>query len=106
MKKTLLLGLLLTAACSSAGAGADGGRGLLDSTETVCDDFAAHAKAGLPADQRLKVVRSIGEVIGNADQRLRDAYPPLQRTAGGTDSSYRLAADGFAAACFKTGWNG
>lgn len=82
------------------------GGGVVDSTQSVCDDFAAHAKAGLPKADRAGVVASIGEVIDNANPKVRDAYPPLQRTAAGTDSAYQIAADGFAQACFDAGWKG
>lgn len=104
MKRTAL-GLVLIAALAGCGGG-DGGGDALDSTESVCDDFAAHSKAGLPAADRAEVTRSIGEVIGNADQRLQDAHEALVRTASGTDGAYKIAADTFANACFNSGWDG
>lgn len=93
-----------TVAILAAGCGASDD--LLDSTESVCHDFAVHAKAGLPADERPGVVDRIGEVIANADEGLRSAYPALERTADANDSAYLLAADAFAQACFDAGWDG
>lgn len=89
---------LLVAGCSSGGK--------VDSTESVCDDFAAHAKAGLPAADRADVVASIGEVVDNAAQGVRDAFSALQRTATESDGAYRIAAGGFAQACVDAGWDG
>lgn len=77
---------------------------MLDSTETVCDEFAAHAKAGLPADQRGDVVTSMSEVIDNSDPALQEAFIPLADAVDGQD--YGAAADAFAQACFDTGWDG
>lgn len=77
-----------------------------DPTELACDDFAGHARDGLPAAERAETVRSVGDVVGNADQSLQDAYDGLVRTVSGPDSAYRLAADTFAQACFNLGWNG
>lgn len=78
----------------------------LDAAEAACDEFAAHARDGMPADDRPEVVRSMGEVIGDAPQPLQDGHAGLVRTVGGSDSAYRLAADTFAQACFDLGWNG
>lgn len=103
IKAAALAVFVVLAGC---GGGAEGDGPLLNSTESVCDDFAAHAKAGLPAAKRAEVVESIGEVVANADQRIRDAYPPLERTKAGTDGAYKIAADGFAQACFDAGWDG
>ncbi len=77
-----------------------------DSSELACDDFAGHARDGLPAAERAETVRSVGEVVGNADQSLQDAHAGLVRTVGGSDSGYQLAADTFAQACFDNGWTG
>lgn len=101
--------VLVLGACSSGSSSSGGGGGkgpLLDSTDVVCTQFAEHAKAGLPRADRADVVASMGEVIDNADAGVRDAFAPLQRTVGGSDGAYRLAADGFAQACFDAGWKG
>ena len=88
----------------AAGCGGDGE--VLDSTGSVCDQFAAHARAGLPAGERAAVVDSMGEVIGNAAGGVVEAFDGLRDTAGGSDSAYQLAADTFAQACFDAGWDG
>lgn len=93
--RSVMLALLLVTGCS-----------MPDATELACDDFAAHARDGLPAAERVKTAQSVGEVVGNADQRVRDAHAGLVRTADGSDSSYRLAADTFAQSCFDAGWDG
>lgn len=98
----LLLGALV--GCGGQDDGESGG--LLDGTASACDTFAAHARDGLPAEQRADVVAEVGKVVGNADQRVQDAFGPLRNTAGGADSGYRTAADGFAQACFDAGWKG
>lgn len=96
---------VVTAACSSSTETADSGD-LVGSTELVCDEFAAHAKAGLPRDHRADVVTSISEIIDNADGGVRDAFPGLRRTVDRSSSAYRLAADVFAQSCFDAGWDG
>lgn len=103
MKRTVVAAALTVAL---TGCGGGGEADLLSSTESICDEFAAHSKAGLPAEERTEVVESIGKAIGNADQKLKDAYGPLENTADGSDSGYRTAADGFAQACFDAGWDG
>lgn len=77
---------------------------MLDPTESVCDEFAAHAKAGLPSTERGEVVTSISKAIGNADEGLRDAFVPLRDSVDGP--GYVAAADAFAQACFDAGWDG
>ncbi|MGH9247931.1 MAG: hypothetical protein ACRD0W_00200 [Acidimicrobiales bacterium] len=99
MRYTIIIpaaALLLIAGCAD----------MLDSTELVCDEFAHHARDGLPAEQREQVVASIGEVIGNADDHLNAGYEALRRTADSPDSSYLMAADMFAQACLDIGWDG
>ena len=90
-----LVVVVLLAGCAAA-----------DASEQVCDEFAAHAKNGLLAAERAEVVRSMGEVVGNAVQPLQDAHDGLLRTVSGPDSGYQLAADTFAQACFDNGWEG
>ena len=102
MRKLLVCGC---AGAVLATAAACGG-GSMDSTDSVCDEFAAHAKAGLPEADRAKVVASMGKVIDNADQKVRDAYPGLQRAVDKPDSTYQKAADVFAQSCFDAGWKG
>lgn len=89
------LGVLFVAAvlsgCSSGGQ--------VDSTGLVCDEFAAFARDGLPAEQRSGVLESMGEVIGNAEQGVQDAYAGLRDGGPGAD-------DVFAQACFDAGWEG
>jgi hypothetical protein len=94
---TLTAAALLTAGCSSS----DGE--LLDSTESVCDDFAGYVRDG---GDRAEVVASIGEVIDNAEAGVRDAYPTLQNTVDGNESAQQLADDTFAQSCFDAGWEG
>lgn len=84
-------------------AGCGGEASAIDSTESVCDDFAAFIKAGRPADQRSEVVASIGEVIGNADAGVRDAYSTLTNTVN-TPTAQPIADDTFAQSCFDAGW--
>lgn len=100
MKKIILaaVAVLALAGCGEAPA--------MDSTELVCDEFAAHAKAGLPEAERTSVVESMGEIIGNADQRVKDAYPGLQNSADEPGEAYQTAADTFAQACMDAGWEG
>lgn len=85
-----------------AGCGGGGGSG----TEAACDRFAEHAKADLPADDRAQTVRDVGELLDGAEQAVREGHDALVRTVGGSDSSYQLAADTFAQACFDAGWDG
>lgn len=89
-----MFGLLLVAGCSSTP---------LDSTESVCDEFAQFIQDGRPADQRPAVVRSMGEVIGNAAQPVQDGHRGLADTVS-NPSAQPLADDTFAAACFDAGW--
>jgi hypothetical protein len=89
------LGLL--AACSSAPP---------DSTDSMCTDFAQFIHDGRPADQRADVVRSLGEVVANADQHVQDAYPALTRTVTADVGAQGIADDTFAQACFDAGWEG
>lgn len=96
--------LILTVAAAVSLAGCSGGP--VDSTGSVCDEFAAFVKDGRPADQRADIVRSIGEVIDNADKKVRDAYPPLTRTVQASGGAQSLADDTFAQACFDAGWKG
>ena len=86
--------------------GSDPADEVAKNNELVCDEFAAHAKAGLPEDSRSDVVESIGEIIDLADPKLKDAYEGLQRQVGGSDSGYQQAADVFAETCFDLGWEG
>lgn len=93
-----VLGLLLLAGCSSGG-------GTIDSTESVCNDFAAFVKDGAPAEQRPDIVDSIGQVIGNADEGVQQAYKALTNTADGAGDP-GVADDTFAQSCFDAGWDG
>lgn len=92
-----LIGVLLLAGCGT------GSADVLDSTEIVCDDFAHFIRDGRPADQRSDVISGIGDVIGNADSGVRDAYGVLTNTVNDT-SSQPIADDTFAQACFDAGW--
>lgn len=96
---TITVAAALTAGCSSSSE-------MLDSTELVCDEFATFAQDGRPADQRSDVISSIGEVIGNADQRLKDYYATLTNTVNGPANAQELADDVFAQTCFDVGWDG
>ncbi|MFW6091367.1 MAG: hypothetical protein ACODAF_05780 [Actinomycetota bacterium] len=77
-----------------------------DATEAVCDEFAAHAEAGLPADQRAEVVEEIGRHIDGAAEIVSSNFDALQRSVDAPDSQYELAADVFAQSCFDAGWDG
>jgi len=87
---------LVLTGCSSGG-------DMLDSTESVCDEFAAYVRDG---GDRAELVASIGEVIANADQQVRDAYPTLQNTVDATGGATTIADDTFANACLEWGWDG
>lgn len=99
MRKALLVPLLVAvlAACSSTP---------VNSTQSVCTDFAKFIKEGRPASQRADVVRSLGKVISQADKKVQDAFPTLTRTVTGTTGAQHLADDTFAQACFDAGWKG
>lgn len=99
MRKLGLAALLLLAGCGSEGAAAT------DSTKFVCDDFATFVRDGKPADKRSEVVSDIGELIGNADEKVRGAYDTLTNTVN-TPTAQPLADDTFAQACFDAGWEG
>lgn len=90
-----VVALVLLAGCSG---------GEIDSTEAMCDEFAGHAKAGLPEADRLEVARSLAEVRDNADPQVAKASETLTRTANRGDGAYSVAADSFAQACFDSGW--
>lgn len=87
-----------------AAAGCSAPDGTINSTGVVCDEFAAYAGGGQPAGQRSEVVTSMGEVIKNADQGVRDSYDGLVRSVDAPESTWVLAADTFAQACFDAGW--
>ena len=101
MRTRLALALLALAALTACSSG-----GKVDTTSSVCTDFAKFIHDGRPAAQRADVVRSIGKVVDQADQRVQDAYPTLTRTATGPVSSQQLADDTFAKACLDAGWKG
>lgn len=92
-----LVGVLLLAGCG--GASEAGG----DTTGLVCDDFAAFAQDGRPSDQRSEVVSGIGDLIGNADPGVADAFDGLTATV---NNPTEAADDAFAQACFDAGWEG
>jgi hypothetical protein len=92
---------LAAVALATAGCGGTSG-----ATEVACDDFAAFIRDGRPVDQRAAVIRSIGEVIGNADQRVQDAHDALVATVDSSPTAQALADDTFAQACYDTGWDG
>lgn len=103
IKSRIMIPAIATILLVGCGGASDG---LLDSTESVCDEFAAHARDGLPASERSGVTDSISEVVDNAADGVHDAFAALERTADDSDSAYQLAADAFAQACFDAGWNG
>lgn len=96
-------GAVVAAAVLLAGCASEG---KVDSTQAMCDEFAGHAKAGLPEADRLEVARSLAEVRDNADRRVSEASEALSRAANRGDVIYRTAADGLAQACFDSGWDG
>lgn len=96
----VLLTAVLLAGCGGAGGGT------VDSSEFVCDDFAAYARDGQPRDQRSEVVSGMGRLIGNAAPALEEAHGALAQSVDGSESQWSSAADGFAQACFDNGWDG
>jgi hypothetical protein len=92
---------LAAVALATSGCGGTGG-----ATEVACDDFAAFIRDGRPIDQRVDVIRGIGDIIGNADPRVRDAHDTLVATVDGSPGAQALADDTFAQACYDTGWDG
>jgi len=94
--------VLLVGLAGCGGSGDDDGAGpVLDSTESVCDQFAGFLKNG---GDRASVVDSIGGAVGNAAQGVQDAYGSLQNTVSADQSAQQVADDAFAQACFDAGW--
>ena len=92
----LLVGVLLLAGCGGEAAA-------MDSTEAVCDDFAAFVRDGRPAEQRPDVVRGMGDLIGNADTGVQRGFEALTNTVN-DPTAQPLADDAFAQSCIDAGW--
>lgn len=97
-----LRGLVLAVVVLAGGCGSGEGR---TDQEQVCRDLAEYARAGQRPEDRAALVEKIGKRVNGADQRLRDAYGGLQRTLGGSESGFQLAADVFAKTCQDLGVN-
>jgi hypothetical protein len=99
--------LVLLAACSGSG-GTEQARGPDAAGETACDNFARYVRDGQPRAGRAEVIRTVAaDARASGSGRLADAVQLLENAGPvSTDGAWKLAADGFAQACFDAGWDG
>ena len=97
------LALILTVA-AAAGCSSDAEWG--NSTEDVCDHFAAYARDGQPRETRVETVAYMTEVISLTEPEIQEAHAILVEMQEAPDSAWTVAADTFAQTCLDSGWDG
>ncbi|RVW06212.1 hypothetical protein [Rhodococcus spongiicola] len=80
--------------------------GMTDVQFLACEDFANGIGNISSEDQgaRIELAREVNEWAQKGGEDLATAGDSLARTATGSTTSWNVASDGFAEACWRAGW--